>query len=114
MESETGEDLSWWWRGWYLTNCTYDVAVTKIAPAGDGGTLVTLENRDPLVLPVTLRIEYADGGHEDIRLPAESWIRRGATDVPIPAGRVVAAATADPDHVLPDRDRANNRVAAGP
>ena len=113
MESETGEDLSWWWRGWYATNSTYDVAVTKIAPGKNGGTQVTVENRDPLVMPVTLRVDYADGSHADLRLPAESWIRQTSTVVPIPAGKRVVAATADPDHALPDHDRSNNRLAVG-
>ena len=112
MESETGEDLSWWWRGWYLTNSTYDVAVTKIAPAANGGTLITVENRDPMVMPVILRVDYADGGHEDIRLPAETWIRQTASGVAIAPGRHVVRATLDPDHALPDRDRSNNVLAA--
>ena len=112
MESETGEDLGWWWRGWYLTNATYDVAVTKIAPAKDGRTLVTVENRDPLVMPATLRVSYADGSHDDIRLAAEAWIRQTSTDVPIAAGKHVASAEVDPDHRLPDRDRSNNRMVA--
>ena len=30
MESEGGEDLSWFWRGWYLNNWRYDIAVDKI------------------------------------------------------------------------------------
>ena len=112
MESEAGEDLSWWWRGWYLTNSTYDVAVTKIAPAANGGTLITVENRDPMVMPVTLRVDYADGNHEDIRLPAETWIRQASSDIAIAPGKRVAKATLDPDHRLPDRDRSNNMLAA--
>ena len=110
MESEAGEDLSWWWRGWYLTNSTYDVAVTGIAPAKDGGTLVTVENKDAMVMPATLRVDYADGGHEDVRLPAESWILHDSASVAFPAGRRIVAATIDPDHVLPDRDRSNNAM----
>ena len=112
MDSESGEDLSWFWRGWYLTNVTYDVAVTGIAPAKNGGTLVSVENRDPMVLPVTLRVDFAGGGHQDIRLPAETWIRQAVTQVPIAPGRKVVAATLDPDHKLPDRDRSNNHFAA--
>jgi len=112
MESETGEDLSWWWRGWYLTNSTYDVAVTRIAPAKDGRTLVTVENRDPLVMPATLRVSYADGSHDDLRLPAEAWIRNTTTDVPVAAGKHVVSAEVDPDHKLPDKDRSNNRMVA--
>ena len=30
MQSEGGEDLGWFWRGWYLNNWKYDVAVDKI------------------------------------------------------------------------------------
>ena len=29
MESEAGEDLSWYWRGWFLNNWTLDLAVEK-------------------------------------------------------------------------------------
>ena len=35
IESESGEDLSWFWRGWYLNNWKYDVAAEKI-DGGDG------------------------------------------------------------------------------
>lgn len=27
MESESGEDLSWWWRGWYLNNWQLDMGI---------------------------------------------------------------------------------------
>lgn len=115
MESAAGEDLSWWWRGWYVNNVTYDLAVTKIAYVdGDPakGALVTIENRDPLVMPATLRIELGDGASRDIALPAESWIRARAVAVFVDSHAPIRAATADPDRKLPDRDRANNRLAA--
>jgi hypothetical protein len=73
---------------------------------------VTVQNRDPLVMPVTLRIDYADVGHEDIKLPVETWMRQASGDVVIPEGRRVVAATLDPDRKLPDRDRSNNRLVA--
>jgi Peptidase family M1 domain len=111
MESDSGEDLSWWWRGWYLNNWQLDLAVTKIAPAGGDpakGSLVTVESHDKLVMPVTLRVVFADGGTRNIRLPAETWIRRSAVAIGIDGPRKVVRATLDPDHRLPDRDRTNN------
>jgi hypothetical protein len=30
MESEGGEDLSWFWRGWYMNNWTLDLAVKGV------------------------------------------------------------------------------------
>ena len=110
MDSATGEDLSWWWRGWYLTNSTYDAAVTGIAAAPDGGTLVSVANHDPLVLPTVLRLRFADGTHEDRVLPAETWIRQASNTVYVAPGRRLVSATLDPDHTLPDRDRGNDAV----
>lgn len=109
MEDASGEDLSWWWRGWYFHNWTLDQAVTRIGPARDGaGSLVTVENRDPMVMPATLRVTFADGSKRDIALPAETWIRTASTDVYVPGPQRVVRAEIDPDHKLPDRDRSNN------
>ena len=41
MQSEGGEDLSWFWRGWYLNNWKYDVAAEKI----DGATVTIEQSR---------------------------------------------------------------------
>ena len=117
MESEAGEDLSWWWRGWYFNNWQLDLAVAKAAYV-DGepakGVLVTVEARDKLVIPATLRIDFADGSHRDLRLPAETWIRQRATTIPVDTNKPIAAVTIDPDHRLPDHDRSNNRFAMQP
>lgn len=111
MENGSGEDLSYWWRGWYAHNWTLDLAVDGIA-VGKAGTTITVGSHDKLIMPATLRVAFTDGSHEDYRLPAESWIRNSATSVTIPAGRTVASATIDPDHKLPDKERFNNSMKA--
>jgi hypothetical protein len=112
MESAGGEDLSWWWRGWYDNNWQLDLAVDRIAPAENGGTMIEIGSHDRLVMPATLRVTFADGTHRDVRLPAESWIRQAVTRVFIEPGPTVSSATVDPDHRIPDRDRSNDaRVA---
>lgn len=107
MESEAGEDLSYWWNGWYAHNWQLDLAVTGIETAKDGTPLVRVTSRDRLVMPATLRVTYANGTTRDVRLPAETWIRQASTAISVPAGAVVKAEL-DPDHKLPDRDRSNN------
>jgi hypothetical protein len=109
MESDAGEDLSWWWRGWYANNWRMDLAVGAIERANGGEPMVRVEARDKLVMPATLRVTYANGKSVDVRLPAETWIRLASVLVPVPAGDV-RAAELDPDHVLPDGDRSNNRA----
>lgn len=108
MDSAAGEDLSYFWRGWFANNWTLDLAVDAIKTEKGGPTTITVGSHDKLVLPATLRVDYADGSHEDVRLPAESWIRNTATIVTIAAGKSVAGATIDPDHELPDKNRFND------
>jgi aminopeptidase N len=72
MQSEGGEDLGWFWRGWYLSNWKYDVAVDKI----DGDT-VTLSNRGQLVLPTPVEATFSDGTKTRFVLPVETWLSKG-------------------------------------
>ncbi|MGE6692706.1 MULTISPECIES: M1 family metallopeptidase [Sphingobium] len=112
MESGAGEDLSWWWRGWYANNWQLDLAVTKIAYVEDDpakGAILSIETRDKLLMPTSLRVTYADGHHIDLAVPVETWIRQGSQTLRIPAGRIVKAEI-DPDHRIPDRDRSNNAI----
>ncbi|MDQ0010516.1 hypothetical protein J2T07_002706 [Luteibacter jiangsuensis] len=103
MESETGEDLGWFWRGWFENNWQLDMAVTKVE-----GSSVTVENRDQLVMPATLRVTFDDKTTRDIRVPVETWQQHTSFDVSVPGGRKVVRAQIDPDHAIPDRDRSND------
>ena len=111
MESEGGEDLSWWWRGWYLNNWQLDLAVSDVRYVdGDPakGALITVETRDKLVLPSALAVTYEDGKVERIPLPVETWILSGKSVLTIPGHGRIKQVEVDPDHRLPDRDRSNN------
>lgn len=103
MESEAGEDLGWFWRGWYANNWQLDLAVTKV-----DGQVVTIENRDQLVMPATLRVTFDDKTTKDIRIPVETWQQHKSFDVAVPGSHKIVAAVIDPDHKVPDRDRSNN------
>jgi hypothetical protein len=69
---------------------------------------VTLESRQKLVMPATLRIDYADGSHEDRRVPVEAWMQSGTPSITLATTRPVAKLIIDPDAKLPDADRGNN------
>jgi hypothetical protein len=113
MESEGGDDLSYFWRGWYMNNWQLDLAVQG-AKYVDGdpakGVVVTVANLRPLVLPATLEVVYKDESKERIRIPAEAWLQKGAGTFTFKMGKPVATVTIDPDHVLPDDDRSNNSI----
>jgi hypothetical protein len=103
MQSEGGEDLGWFWRGWYMRNWKYDVAVTAISHDS-----ATLENRRQLVLPTTVEATFTDGGKLRVRLPVEVWMQSGFYNWTPAPGRTLASVVVDPDHQLPDDDRSNN------
>ena len=114
MESESGEDLGWWWRGWYFNNWQLDMGVTKAAYVDDDvshGLVVTLESRHKLVMPATLRVDMADGTHLDKRVPVEAWLQQSSPRIVLPTTQKVLRVTLDPDHKLPDADRGNNAAS---
>ena len=113
MESEGGEDLSYFWRGWYMHNWTLDLSVDSVAYIGGDprfGLAVTVSNRRELVLPATLEVAYTDGAKDRIRIPAEAWLAKGTATFTFHGNKPAATVTIDPDHVLPDDDRSNNTL----
>ena len=116
MNSAGGEDLSWFWRGWYFNNWNLDLAVTGAVPAKEGwdkGAVVTIANQDRLVMPATVEVAFAGGEKRRIALPAESWIQKSEVELRLDSTKPILSVTVDPDHVVPDRDRANNVLKPG-
>jgi Peptidase family M1 domain len=115
MNSAGGEDLSWFWRGWYFNNWNLDLAVTKVAYTdGDPakGATVTIGNQDRLVMPATVQITYADGTHRRLQVPVEAWLHDRETELLLEGGGPITEVTVDPDQVIPDADRGNNSLKA--
>jgi hypothetical protein len=116
MDSAAGEDLSWFWRGWFAHNWKLDLAVTGVKyfdndPAK--GALVTVANRDKFAMPATLRVTYADGSTADVRVPVATWMQHTQFAVPVAGDKRIRSATIDPAGVLPDANRSNNTFTVG-
>lgn len=107
MQSEGGEDLGWFWRGWYENNWKFDLAVEKI----DGATM-TIVNKNQLVLPATVEVKFKDDTSERFQLPIETWLSKGEYVWSSDDKKPIASVTIDPDHKLPDDDRSNNTRSA--
>ena len=115
MESAAGEDLSWFWRGWFQHNWKLDMAVEGVKYVDDDparGALVTVANLDKLVMPATLQVTWADGSTKRVRVPVETWQQHRSFDVVVPGGQRVTSATIDPDHAIPDGNRENDTWTA--
>jgi hypothetical protein len=113
MESEGGEDLAYFWRGWYMNNWTLDMAVKSVEYVkGDfkQGVSVTIANLGQLVLPNTVQVNFADGTNTRVKLPVETWLNKGSYTFTLGGGQPVVSVVLDPDHVIPDNDRTNDVV----
>ena len=111
MDSAGGEDLSWFWRGWYARNWSLDLAVESAVPAKGGwtkGAVVTIANLDRMVMPVTVEVVFLGGTKQRIQLPAETWLQKTEVLIPLDSTQPILSVTVDPDHVVPDKNRTNN------
>ena len=107
VEDVGGENLDWFWRGWFYSTDVLDQAVTGVEGREDG-TLIHLHNDAGLVMPVLLRVEMSDGRVLDKKLPVEVWTRSDQFDFLLSAPGTVVRVTVDPEHQLPDVDRSDN------
>jgi hypothetical protein len=105
IENVAGEDLDWFWRGWFYSTDLLDQAIDSVRVA-EGQTRLYLHNRQGLVFPVVVEATYADGRKARYRFPVELWATGTRQTVEIPGEAVQVAL--DPDHLLPDLDRTNN------
>lgn len=117
MEDAAGEDLSWFWRGWFYETGVLDQAVVSVEPEinrdtgeATGQYLVTIRNNGELVMPVEMTIALADGRVLERRLPVETWHLHNQHVAPIDTnGAIIQSVTLDPNGLLPDVAPENDR-----
>ena len=110
IENVAGEDLDWFWRGWFYETGQFDQAITELATNDAGLAVATVENRREVVLPAVVEFTFSDGSTERVTLPAESFMESDMASAAVALdGRTVRAAQLDPDGVTPDDDTSNNR-----
>ncbi|HXD77171.1 MAG TPA: M1 family metallopeptidase, partial [Puia sp.] len=73
MDNEGGEDLSWFWREWFLHNWRLDLAVEDAHPSA-GGVDVTIANLKRMAMPAVLELVWRDGSRQRVDLPVETWL----------------------------------------
>jgi hypothetical protein len=113
MDNAAGEDLSWFWRGWFMENWTMDQAVTSVVESKtkegtrDGYNIV-VTNMERLPMPIILGIETQSGKKDIVKLPVDVWMRNTSWTVHYPTTEEVVSVTLDPNHELPDSNPTNN------
>ncbi len=111
IESATGRDLSWYWRGFWYTTDLLDVGIDSISQRDQDGqhlAVVSLHRATSIVMPVRLRLKYTDGKTGDFSLPVNIWANGDRFDAQLVVPAKVIGARLWPDPSVPDWNHLND------
>ncbi|MGY0408082.1 MAG: M1 family metallopeptidase, partial [Polaribacter sp.] len=113
INSAAGEDLSWFWQGWFMHNWKLDQAVESVKYVnGDAknGALITLLNKNKMPMPVTLKIIEQNNKINTVKLPVEIWMTGPEYVYSYPSTSNIVSVEIDPNHEIPDLNPSNNKL----
>ena len=111
IENVSGEDLSWFWRGWFVNNWRLDQGVNSIKYVDNNpksGVYITIENFEKMVMPVVLDVKTKSGKVTRVKLPVEIWQKNKDWTFKHNSTEEIESIIIDPDHVFPDSNESNN------
>ncbi len=111
MNSEAGEDLSWFWKEWFYNNWQLDLAVQSVSYVDNdykNGAEVTIVNMQKIAMPCSIEIILKDGTKQEIKLPVETWMQSAVHTIYLQTAQPLQSVTIDPAAILPDSNRGNN------
>lgn len=115
MENVSGEELNWFWRGWFFNKWKIDQAVKNVKYInGDfkNGAEVTVENLGQLPMPTTVQVKFKDGTLKTVKIPVEVWKRNTEWTFKVEAAKEIDEVKLDPNAVVPDINAKNNTWAS--
>ncbi|MCI9845741.1 M1 family metallopeptidase [Flavobacterium pectinovorum] len=116
MENVAGEDLSWFWRSWYVNNWRFDQGINSIKYVKNDpakGVVINIENFDKMPMPIVLDVKEKSGKVTRVNLPVEVWQRNHDWSFKHNSTEEIESVTLDPDHVFPDHNESNNVWTSG-
>ena len=111
IENVSGEELNWFWRGWFKYNWKLDQAINKVKYVNNNpsmGSIITIENLQQMPMPVTMEITNISGEKTIHKLPVEIWKRNSKWTFKYNSNEPLKKIVVDPNYVLPDINSANN------
>jgi len=98
MENAAGEDLAWFWKGWFLENYRLDQSIVSVKYEKDiaaNGSIVTIANLDEMAMPVNISYETKSGSKGTLKLPVEIWNNTAVWKVKLPTNEELKTVTID-------------------
>jgi len=107
IENVAGENLAWFWKGWFYGTGNIDLAIDNVQRIG-GNYIVFLSNKGDMPMPVEMEVKYKDGLTERLRLPVEIWQRGDSWNHLIKTEKEIKSVELDPEKILPDVNFSND------
>ncbi len=120
MSNASGEDLGWFFKGWFMRNWKNDQGIEEVDYVGGDpakGALITLKNYGEMAMPVDLEVTFEDGSSHRKKLPVEIWMTGSKYIYHMESDKKIKEVEIDPDHLVPDANPGNNsykKLAAAP
>jgi hypothetical protein len=111
MENNSGEDLTWFWQGWFHHNWQLDQGIKKVDYVENkpkNGSKVTITNNQQMVMPVLMKVEERNGKTHEFKVPVEIWKKGQEAQFKVNTTSKIKHITIDAEHQVPDIDRSNN------
>ena len=116
MENAAGEDLSWFWRSWFLNNWKMDQGIAEVRQVNSSsfrGYTIKVDNLEKMPMPIILGIKTKSGKTDIVKVPVDVWMRNTSWIVRYPTTEELVEVVLDPQQVLPDSNFENNKWTAG-
>ncbi|WP_126653423.1 M1 family metallopeptidase [Chryseobacterium aureum] len=111
MENVSGEELNWFWRGWFFNKWKIDQAVKNVQYVNGNfknGVQITVENIGQLPMPTTVQLKFKDGTAQTVSIPVEVWKRNTEWTFKVDSNKEIDEVKLDPNSVVPDINLENN------
>jgi hypothetical protein len=117
IENSTGEDLSWFWRGFFYTTDVLDIGIDSVSTRVSEGqrfATISLRKHTSIPFPVRLKVAYADGTTQEFSFPVQIWAGGDRFDAVVAVRANVTGVRLWPDPSVPDWNSSNDRWGAAP
>lgn len=101
MDNAAGENLNWFWRGWFMSNANIDLGISYVGEEKEG-YIITFTNKGDMPAPVVYKVVYDDNTNEVMNLPVEIWQRGNEWRHYLKTTKKVKSVEIDPGRFLPD------------
>jgi aminopeptidase N len=108
MENVSGENLNWFWKGWFTHGLVLDQSIDSVEFIPNKGSKITISNNLTMAMPVFLDYTTSSGKKGSVKLPVEIWNNTANFQFMIEETDSLLQVNIDPNGYFPDVERLNN------